>query len=349
MKISNKQIKERMQLIEKELSSQPILLSHLMSMEFSEPEWLIDGLIPGNGLTCISGPPGNYKSWIMLAVSLAVSKGKKLFAQFDTKQTKVLIVDEENSLRLLRDRILKLSDDFSAPIYFHTHSEFCLENDERLNRELEFCITEGVKLIIFDSLVRIHSKEENSAKDMSWVFSRLKKFTQKDIVVMFTHHNRKTNPGQRISGADMRGSSDILAALDCQLAIVKNESGTELTVTQSKLRQDIEMNPFKLEVQDSQDRMSFVFAGENVSERRNKVEESMAVIRELLSENGQMYKQQLLDALKVEGIDIGRTTLNTALKRMENNGEVSTKKGKGNTTHFELIGDFAQELFENNP
>ena len=65
-------------------------------------------------------------------------------------------------------------------------------------------------LIIFDSLLRFHEAEENSAKEMAQVMAKLRKLVTAGASVIVLHHSPKSEPRKN----SYRGSSEIHAGVD---------------------------------------------------------------------------------------------------------------------------------------
>ncbi len=322
--------------IYKEGQFNPLPVSELMKRQFKDTEWIVDGLIPSGSIVAISGAPASYKTWLVLDMAIKIATGDILFDKFVVTQTGVLIVDEENGERLLQNRFKKLRTNFDFPIYTISLAGFKLM-EKSVEDIINFCKVNNTKLIIFDSLVRIHSEDENDAMKMSKVFNLLKKFVKEGLTVIFTHHNRKTgilrssNPSQ-----DMRGSFDILASVDCHLAIDRKFKEDLITVHQTKLRQQEEMKPFKLNVISDETEFKLEFAGD-VDEVQSKKSDIKEAVKDILKqENKPMYKKELSVALKDNGVEGGYSTFKKAIAEMVESGEIFEKKAEKNKVFCSL-------------
>ncbi len=316
-------------------SLEPLKLDKLMEKQFPGVEWVVEQLIPAESMVAISGLPSAYKTWVTLEIALRVAKGEVLFDRFATKQTGVLIVDEETGERWLQQRIQKLQKDYDVPVYILSKAGFKLTTDS-VEELLALVKQHSIGLIIFDSLVRIHTaNDENDSVQMSKVASLLQKLTKKGVSVLFTHHNRKPS-GSRLSNPsqDMRGSSDILASVDCHLGINRKED--VITITQTKLRQAEEIKPFTLSIIEENDELRFQFTGEVNSAKTRKVDFQEAIQIFLSQENKPMYKQELFEALKAAGTEGGYSTFKTATQEMVEAGELFEERGEKNKTFVSL-------------
>lgn len=313
----------------------PISISELMNKEFSDIQWVVEQLIPAEAIVAISGLPSAYKTWIILRLAVEVARGGVLFDKFTTTKTGVLIIDEETGERWMQQRVSKLRCEMDLPIYLLSGTGFKL-TEVTVKELLSFAKEKEIGFIIFDSLVRIHtSRDENDAVEMAKVFSLFKKLNSNGVTTAFTHHNRKpgllrsSNPSQ-----DMRGSSDILAAVDCHLAIERKDES--VTVTQTKLRQGQEIRPFKLNIINDDTELRFEFAGE-VDEEQTKKADWKESVRDYLSEqNAPKYKKEMFDQLKGAGVEGGYSTFKIAIKEMFDKGELFEKPGEKNKVYCSL-------------
>lgn len=308
----------------------PISLKELMDIEYPEQTWLVDSLIPASGITILSAEPGSYKTYVLLDTAIKAALGEPLFGKYATQKVGTLIIDEENGLSLLQKRFKELKSPENLPIYFYSYEGFTLDEDS-VNRIILECHTKKIKLVIIDSLVRVHTADENTAQDMAAVFKSLRKFVGHGITVVITHHNRKPGTGKNSARHAMRGSSDILAAVDCHIALKRE--GDEVTVEQTKQRYAKELPPFEVQVVD--DNGDFVFKYIGSSEDTKTRILRMAII-DILEEHGKLFQKEILSKLKLSGTEINQRKLSKTLKATVDEGLVSSSKGKGNTKYYYL-------------
>lgn len=310
-----------------------ITISELMEMHFEDAGWLVDGLIPAEGIIGLSGAPATYKTWLAWEIAFKVASGELLFGQFQTEQGGVLIIDQENSPRLLQQRANQMRDTFDLPIYLMSLKSFKITK-QAVEGVIASMEDRKIKLVILDSLVRLHAVDENDAMGMASVFSLLKEFNRVGISVLFLHHNRKPGPQRSSQAHEMRGSSDILAAVDCHLAVErKNES---LLITQTKSRQAEEMKPFQVNVLSDDVHLSFEFAGEakETKAKRGQVPEA---VTSLLTEHAErLSKDDILQRIKVTGLDVGISTLKSVLDEMVKTGLLNSFNGEKNKKLYAL-------------
>lgn len=295
-------------------------IGDILSHDFGEEEWLIESLIPKQGITALSGNPGDFKTWTTIHIALCVARNLPVFNRFKVDQGGVLVVDEEDHIRLLKKRLGSLGAQDSDNIFYLSQSGLKVDLVEVRNQILTIVKEKDIKLLILDSLVRVHSQEENDAGGMAKVFKGLQDFIRVGVSILFTHHHRKqqgfgtNNPGQ-----SMRGSSDILAAVDCHITVEKNrDEENKLVFKQSKLRQGEALKPFEVKILIGELGPSgFEFVGE-FNEKKKKLEEVGEAIFFLLID-GMKSRQEVVEALKEE---FGRDTIDSGLKIAEKDKKI---------------------------
>jgi RecA-family ATPase len=147
----------------------PIWAAELKQMDIPPPSWIVDHLISANGISIISSKPGTYKTMLAIEISKCVSEGQPLFGVFETKQTKVLILDEESGNGRLKKREAILSAD-EANIATLSFAGVNMSEDYA-KAIIRYCSNNSIGLVVFDSLTRFHAAQENASQEMSEVLS----------------------------------------------------------------------------------------------------------------------------------------------------------------------------------
>ena len=301
-------------------------LSSLMGIQYSEQEYIVEGLIPEASITILSGTSRSYKTYALLHLAASVAGGSKVFGKFNTQESGVLIIDEENGERLLQKRLTQLGTRHDLPVYFSSYSGFNISN-LYIEKVLESCAHYDVKLVIIDSLVRIHSGDENSAGEMSKVFKQLRRLTAQGVSVLITHHTNKQG--------GYRGSTEILAATD-SFVTVNRKNKHYLTYNQIKQRYAEEMDSFEVKVASTADEFEFEFIG-TTSDSTDIGETTLAAVTQLLTDNGQLNQKQLHAELKALAIGINEHKLREYLHLWVNEGTIPRPlAGDGNTKFYHL-------------
>jgi len=305
-------------------------MAELMSCEFPDTAWVVDELVP-EGITILSAMPGSYKTWLLLAIAISVASGTPLFGSFATEQTGVLIIDEENGKKELQRRLRTLGGRKKLPIHFQIEQNFKLE-DEQITNVIRFCENERIRLIMLDSLVRVHIGSENDATEMAEVFSNIKRFTKVGINVLITHHQRK---GKSENYAEsMRGSSDILAAVDCHLALAPEENH-RIRLIQTKIRSAGKHDPIEIEIVATEDKLTLQYVG-TVKPSESKKAKTISEILVILKQNEDINQKELLIKLEEAGFKVNAKTLRNILNDLVGSGVLNKSQGKGSELLYRL-------------
>lgn len=295
-------------------------IGDILSKDFGEEEWLVDFLISKPGMTALSGNPGDFKTWMTMHIAMCVSRSTPVFGEFKANSGGVLIIDEEDHLRLVKKRLELLGAKETDNIHYLSQCGIKVDVEVFRNMLVDIVKEKGIKLVILDSLVRVHQQDENDAKSMAKVFSSLQAIIKEGASVLFTHHHRKqmgfgsSNPGQ-----SMRGSSDILAAVDCHITIEKKKDEEDrLIIRQTKLRQAELRKPFEVKVLMGEFGPSgFEYAG-GYDEKKKKAEEASEAVVAVLTD-GMKSRVEINDALSEE---FGKTAIADGIKLVEEKGEI---------------------------
>ena len=289
-----------------------ISFEELLKREFPPNKWVVENLIPENGITCISGKPKAGKSILSLHLAVSLATGKKLFGEFNVEQGSVLLIAKEDPERLIQERLKKLTEASTLPIYFYNSPHLFLDSDKYLNELQENIKKYSVKVVIIDSFRRIFRGEENSSQVVSDVHNRFKKLLELGLSIVFIHHHGKEGFFKREAGDKLRGSSDILAFID-SLLIVERKDSNNLKITQAALRSDKPVAPFVIGFPDFNDEHAqFSFLG-FVEEEKEKIDLAKADIQNLLASNGESKQIDIILNLKDNHKP---TTVKNALKEL---------------------------------
>jgi RecA-family ATPase len=310
----------------------PIWYDKLAKLDLPAPSWLVDKLIPDASITIISAPPAQYKTWLAFDIAIQVALGKPVFGHFVTKQTKVLIVDEESGLPRARERLQTLGITADAQIAVSSSKEGFKITEESAKLLITYCNDQAIGLVVFDSLTRIHNGDENSAKDMSVVMGDLKRLAKAGIAVFLIHHNRKPQQFGGGGANEMRGSGDILAACDVQISVKRKPNSDIITVYQNKNRDAIDLKPFELELRADKSRLRFEYIG-NAPKQVDKTKPIDKAIRELLADKEARFQKQIIKALKGVG---GEKKISERLKALLDAGELTFVQGANNKHLYQL-------------
>lgn len=310
----------------------------LMSQEFPAARFTLDPYFETNAVNMVSAPPNTWKSWLLFLTAGAVASGDSLW-NFKTEQSKVMIVNEEDTFRAVQDRF-KLLDitDKKLPIYFHIAQGLKIDKSfvENILKEMK---ENGIKTLMLDSLRSMHEAEENDSTEMQIVLDNLKEISRNEITVIFTHHHRKRHPLDKQQSADAsRGSSAINAAISGHISLdeEKRENGTFLIIHHLKSKAGPKIEPVEIKITkaDLTGLMSFDYQGTFKSSNK-KIEASKDVISSHLKQGGWMSVSDFME-LEVASNSIIRT----ALRELKQSGVAMTMtRAEAKSKGIEVSGE----------
>jgi hypothetical protein len=187
-----------------------------------DTDWLIEDLLVSSEASVLSGDGGVGKSWLTMALALAVAGGESKYLGLNVlKHGPVIYVDEENSRELLLQRLHALG--FDPKIHLPNLEVIWYRGVDLLNepeRLLEDVVEIEPVLVVADSLSRVAvGAEENNNTDMTRLMRAgvVPLARETGAAVLLTHHTDKDGRGPR-------GASAIRNAADQVISVTQAES-----------------------------------------------------------------------------------------------------------------------------
>jgi hypothetical protein len=167
----------------------------LMALDLLPATPVVQGILYV-GVTLFAGKPKIGKSWMMLALALAVTTGSTIFANTSVQQGEVLYLALEDNRRRLQRRVKKLLPDREAPAGLHFAFDWP-RLDEGGLEELDKLLEEqpGINLVIVDTLARLKpvgSKKRTQYDDDRDSVDALVTLADKhSVAIILVHHLRE--------------------------------------------------------------------------------------------------------------------------------------------------------------
>jgi hypothetical protein len=198
-----------------------------------EMDWIVPNVILRGGISFISAPAGGGKSWIAADLVRCCGTGGKWLDALDVPVTNVLYIDEEMGVTGMFYRLDQLEAVPNTLIYTDQQG-VRLDNKDHLQQILDLIEREGIELVIIDTFVRVHGKDENDNSAMSHLYRSFKAIKQKGAAILNLHHNRKSGSESGIAHEQMRGAGDIAAQADTVFSISKKDGVYTLVTTKNR-------------------------------------------------------------------------------------------------------------------
>lgn len=163
----------------------------LLGKEYPPLNELVEGLL-SPGLFILAGAPKSGKSWLVLQLAHHVSMGLFLWGR-QVRQCKVLYLALEDTEQRIQNRLCKICNGNTGPIFFATEAELLGRGFEDQIRS--FLQTHsGIGLVIVDTLAKVRetaSRRNAYAEDYATMTCLKNLAQQYDLVLLVVHHTRK--------------------------------------------------------------------------------------------------------------------------------------------------------------
>jgi hypothetical protein len=248
-------------------------LEEFMQRGDQKLKWIVEKILPEEGIGIIAGLPEAGKSWLLLDLALEGARGGNWLNKFPTRQGTVLYIDEESPDNGLRERLSLLR----KAKHFNGNGAFKLINQKGVSLAEENMpalrsLFDSVwpKLVIIDTLSSVNAGvEENSAAEMSMTFSRLRELSRNfGCLILVADHERKPNQFSSPASQRIRGSNAKLAAVDVALAVSRKGNSMRIEVSKSKWAS--KTPPFHVELKDLNGGTQPVWAEQSVDQTNSK-------------------------------------------------------------------------------
>ncbi len=203
--------------------------------EVPEKKWHIESLWGYESVGIIGGEPKCCKSWLALEMALSIATKTPCLGLFAINRPGLCLAyfaEDSKQNTLLRFQNLcqsKRLDPATVPLLLIDAPVLRLD-EEKDRQKLETTVAKyKPALLVLDPLVRLHSLDENSAREMAGLLSFIRGLQRKyNLAIILTHHSskkRRSRPGQAL-----RGSSDLHAFGDTNLYLSKAKEGIRLQI-----------------------------------------------------------------------------------------------------------------------
>ena len=304
--------------------------------------WIVDNLLARRQICVVAGPQKSFKTWIMFELLRCTISGIE-FASIPNLRgcggMRWLVVEEEGSIEELYQRAaLSLGSGEPDPNYAwqkHTwwahHLEIKLDSEAWIER-LEAAILENnIDGLILDPFQRMHSVDENSAKEMGVVWDAIHYLTGRfsNLTIVILHHFTKA--GSILDGWEaFRGSSRTAGEADVAFFVERRPLSDGIG---ARIRFDGRSIPpilgpdgkdiFKLHFDDKTGRMSMV------ASTIQPVQKWQQFVDDLEQQDNQEWA--IADAAVFYGVSIN--TLNSWITKAQSNNipieKIPPKPGSG--------------------
>ncbi len=185
--------------------------------------WLLTDLVLVGGAAILGGAPKAGKSYLACELAVAVASGTPAADRFAVPTAgPVLLCAAEDPAPVVVHRLAALAaarDRTLASLPLEVIVEAGVQFPQGLDRLAATIAACMPRLLLLDPLIRFHARDENSAADMAGVLDGLRALARTSgCAILLVHHTRKA-PSAGPVGLGLRGSSDLAAFGDVNLAL----------------------------------------------------------------------------------------------------------------------------------
>ncbi len=198
----------------KQPSMAPIPLKELFAKPEIEVNWLVEGIFPAGGLSCIVGKPKTGKSTLARQEALAIARGDDFLGR-NTQQGPVVIYSLEEKESEIKKHFREMGAEGEEPIYSYSGgaTKDAIEQIGAAIHEVH------PVLVVIDPLFRlVRVKDGNDYAQMTQAIEP----RDTGAHLQFVHHAPKAEREE--AGDAVLGSTAIFASVDTLLLIKRHES-----------------------------------------------------------------------------------------------------------------------------
>jgi len=242
-------------------------------------DWILKDCFSASSVSVAYGHPGSKKTYSMMDCALCVALGKPWLG-FTTKQSTVLIIDEESGPRRLKERIRNAIRGHSAPedlpLVCTALARFDFQQEKYFLKLDRLIKKFDAKLVIIDAFVDIMpGGDENSSQHVQPIFRGFRYIAEENQVAILSIHHANRNGG-------IRGSSAITGAVDLQMKITAPRNSNTINFEAEKTR-DVEAFKFSAIAHIQDDKVWLSNGGEAESDKQ--LTDAQMVVIEYLATN----------------------------------------------------------------
>lgn len=221
-------------------------LGKLVSGEITPPDPLFEGLLLENTLVMLSAEPYSAKTLTMLGMAISLASGKPLFGKYKPRELRrTLFIGQDAPTWDYANQATKLARGYG------------LTPESLRDADVDLILNEGVQVtdaafrdwiaqwhdatgfnvLMLDTLLEVHSADENSNREMSQVMRILKAIRNEfNVTVIFSHHTTKPQgPDAQVSANyRARGATVVAGTVDFHFQLRRSNKQVNLLMPKGR-------------------------------------------------------------------------------------------------------------------
>jgi len=297
-------------------------------------KWVVDGVFPVGGLVYFSAPPAGAKTWLLLDLVRCLTLGGKWVDTFDVPLMPVLYIDEEMGATKMLSRLKKLGIGGIDKGFWYTNKVGVdMMRGNYLSRIVAFCKEKEIKVVIIDTLSRVHTLDENDNSKMKILYKQFQQIMGDDILLIVAHHDRKGGQGEsNVKHDRMRGAGEMAASADMAYSVEKKGVGWfRLVTTKGRLVSEDNSVSIDFSLKDLPDDKIHITTMDAEERSAHKIDDTGNAICEYLSRVNEANVREIRTNIKASN-----DAITAALKQLEENGVVKVRVGENRSKFYSL-------------
>jgi AAA domain len=290
----------------------------LIAAELPSPRWAVEELIP-EGLAFMCGAPKLGKSWLVLALGIALAAGGRALGKIEVERGEVLYLALEDNARRLQSRLRLLLGDDQAPDGLHIHTEWERINEGGLER-LTGWLDEhpDTRLVLVDVWSRIrpvgHENGNRYQADYDAAAALQAVAIKYGVAIVAIFHTRKAEAADFVE--TVQGTFGTAGAADTIIVVkrARGEADATLLVTGRDVAEA------ELAIRFSPETGAWELLGDAAEYGLSKTRRA---ILEALEAHGPMTPKKASDLIP----DVSHELAKKTMQRMFTDGQLSASKG----------------------
>ena len=205
--------------------------------EAGEFEYVLEPFLAKKNVSLLEGYTGSGKTITAYEWCWSILTGEAFLGEYEPAKDlgPILYFDQDNPSNEVGERFKKIGLlGFQERFSYYHFKGYDLENKDKL-RELGK-IVEYYKpcLVVFDTLIKFHQRDENSSTEMAIIMKRIRQIANLGPAVLVLHQLNKTENARKGG----RGSNEIQASADLEFVILEKREQGILTIESAKIRKE---------------------------------------------------------------------------------------------------------------
>ncbi|MDA8338683.1 MAG: AAA family ATPase [Nitrospiraceae bacterium] len=214
---------------QKKLSEKLRSFEDIIDSEDIETKYVINKLLPENFIMLLAGRRGTKKSLIALRMAIDIVRGDSFLTEnWRTTATEVVYIDLENSIKLIKKRLRLLAYHYAYNLKFLLRQDILSIDIEKQIEELKELVKD--KVVIIDTLSKIHRRDENSNPHMTIIMEHLINLAQTEAKALILLHHK----GKGLGDLGSRGATAIEDNADVVIEIIPDKNYVNFKCTKHR-------------------------------------------------------------------------------------------------------------------